>query len=206
VQLLSEVQKDLGGAVELHKFLTSDLGAPLPLHISLSRPLSLSTSDKDSFFLRLSQSLQTSGTAPFKVTPRGLAWYKSPDSDRTFLILRVTAHDASANDMAAPNPQLLALLKRCNTIATMFNEKPLYQQTRNEPVGSAFHVSVAWSFGIPSDEESLRSLKVLKTRRFAEVREWEIDVSAIKIKVGNAVHHVPLQGKTMAGESSVFER
>lgn len=204
--LLRDVEKELEGSFELHKFLTSDLGAPLPLHISLSRPLSLSTADKDSFFDRLSSSLQTSGIAPFKVVPRGLGWYKSPDSDRTFLILRVTAHDASANDMTAPNPELLALLKRCNTVAATFNEKPLYQQTQNEPVGSAFHVSVAWSFGLPSDEASLRSLKVLKTKRFSEVRSWEIDVSAVKVKIGNVVHHVPLRGRKMAGESSVFER
>lgn len=192
--------------MELHRFLTSDLGAPLPLHISLSRPLSLSTAEKDSFFLRLSRSLQTSGIAPFKVVPRGLAWYKSPDSDRTFLILRVSAHNAAANDMSAPNPELLALLKRCNTIATIFNEDPLYQKTHNEAVGSAFHVSVAWGFGLPGDEASLRSLKVLKTKKFAEVMKWEIDVAAVKVKIGNVVHHVPLQGENMAAESSVFER
>lgn len=200
------MENELEENIELHRFLTSDLGAPLPLHISLSRPLSLSTAEKDSFFLRLSHTLQTCGIAPFKVVPRGLAWYKSPDSDRTFLILRVTAYNASTNDMSAPNPELLALLKRCNTVATIFNEQPLYQQTHNEPVGSAFHVSVAWTFGLPSDETSLKSLKVLRTKRFAEVMKWEIDVSAVKVKIGNAVHHVPLQGKKMAGESSVFER
>lgn len=178
--------------MQLHNFLTSDLGAPLPLHISLSRPISLPTSDKDRFYNHLRTSLQASGITPFSVTPRGLAWYKSPDSERTFLIIRVTTHDSSANDMTAPNPELLALLRRCNTVAASFRQPPLYQQTKNEPVGSAFHISIAWSFGLPQEETSLRTLKVLKQRKYANVRDWEIEVSAVKIKLGNTVHHVAL--------------
>lgn len=206
-QLLSDVERELGGSIPLHGFLTSDLGAPLPLHISLSRPLSLPTADKDAFLDRLTSSLQSSSTGRFSVTPRDLAWYRSPDSERTFLILRVAAgssnNEDNEGDAAAPppwSPQLLDLLTRCNAAATQFRQPPLYQQTRDEPVGAAFHVSVAWSFGRPGEEASLRALRVLRQRRrYAEVRAWEIDVPAVKVKIGNVVHHVPLSGPGRKG-------
>lgn len=198
-QLLRDVERELHGSMPLHGFLSSDLGAPLPLHISLSRPLSLPTADKDAFLNRLTSSIQGSGIEPFSVSPRGLAWYRSPDSERMFLILRVAAHNLSANDVTAPNPQLLGLLTRCNTAATLFRQAPLYQRTSGEPVGTAFHVSIAWSFGRPGEEASLRALRVLKQRRYADVRAWEIDVPAVKVKIGNVVHHVPLSAAGRKG-------
>lgn len=208
MKLLQDIETELHGEVKLHNFLTSDLGAPLPLHISLSRPITLPTAEKDIFLDKVSKAIRGSGVSPFAVVPRGLAWYKSPDSDRTFLILRVTAHNSSANDMTAPNPELLTILKRCNTVVTMFGQPPLYQQTRNEPVGTAFHVSIAWSFGLPAQEElSLKALKVIKQRRFASVRQWEIDVSAVKVKIGNVVSHVHLTGpKDIGVDDEIFER
>lgn len=206
--MLQDIEKELNGEIELHHFLTSDLGAPLPLHISLSRPISLPSADKDRFYENLESSLHASGIRPFTVTPRGLAWYSSPDSNRTFLIIRVTTHDSSTNDMTAPNPELLALLRRCNTVAATFGQPPLYQQTKNEPVGTAFHVSIAWSFGLPQEVTSLRTLKVLKKRQFADVRQWEIDVSAIKVKIGNVVHHVALSrsSRDVGADGNLFER
>uniref|UniRef100_A0A8H7NMC5 U6 snRNA phosphodiesterase 1 n=1 Tax=Bionectria ochroleuca TaxID=29856 RepID=A0A8H7NMC5_BIOOC len=95
VKLVQDVETELQGKVKLHNFLTSDLGSPLPLHISLSRPLSLTTANKDDFLEKASGAIQAGAVAPFAVTPRTLAWYKSPDSDRIFLIIRV----ASSRDL-----------------------------------------------------------------------------------------------------------
>jgi len=204
--LLLDVEKELNGEVKLHKFITSELGAPLPLHISLSRPVALQTSDKDAFLTRITDSLSEGGVKPFNVVPRGLAWYKSPDSDRTFLILRVSSHNASTNDMTSPNPELMALLKMCNSVVSMFKQPVLYQASEDEAVGTAFHVSVAWCFGLPMEETSLRSLKVLKTKEFADVRTWDIDVSSVKVKVGNVVKHVGLSGGRRKAAEPGFDR
>ncbi|PHH87364.1 hypothetical protein CDD83_8976 [Cordyceps sp. RAO-2017] len=185
------------GKTKLHNFLTSDLGAPLPLHISLSRPLSLRTADKDDFLEQLTQAVRSSGTGAFAVRPSGLAWYRSPDSDRTFLILRVAADDEAQphgreRPTASTNPQLMALLTRCNTVSTSFNQPALYQRTHREPVDSAFHLSIGWTFSLPSDEASLRALKLFRSRRFRGARSWEIAVAGVKAKIGNVVTHIPL--------------
>jgi hypothetical protein len=143
---------------------------------------------------------------PFNVVPRGLAWYKSPDSDRTFLILRVSSNNNSTDDVTPPNPELLALLKVCNSVAAMFKQPALYQASEDENVGTAFHISVAWCFGLPSEETSLRSLKFLRTKKFAEIRTWNIDVSSIKVKIGNVVKHIGLAGEKRRTAERGFDR
>ncbi|UNI23083.1 poly(U)-specific 3'-to-5' RNA exonuclease [Purpureocillium takamizusanense] len=187
-ELVGRVEDMLDEGVALHNFLTSDLGAPLPLHISLSRPLSLPTADKDPFLERLTRSLRTSGTEPFAVRPSGLAWYKSPDSERTFLILRVEARKHGAN------PELMALLTRCNTVSALFKQPALYQVHHSEAADSAFHVSIGWTFGLPDEETSLRVLRLFREKRFRAMHAWEIAVPGVKAKIGNVVTHVALGG------------
>ena len=204
-KLLGEVERILGPELELHNFLSSDLGAPLPLHISLSRPITLSTGNKDDFLDKVSTFIREGGMPAFTVRPLGLAWYKSPDSNRVFLIIRVTNNsdepgdDSNGNDDVdtprATNPQLTALLRRCNAAATLFEQPALYQRTQGEPVGDAFHISIGWTFGLPPEEETaLEALRLFKLRRFAEVRRWGIEVGGVKVKIGNVVSHVALTG------------
>jgi hypothetical protein len=209
VGLLDEVVAELNGAVDLKNFLTSELGAPLPLHISLSRPLALPTADKDAFLERVTGAIERGGMAPFAVAPRGLAWYSSPDSDRTFLILRVAtmADEGEGDGLRPENPELMSLLTRCNSVAAMFGQPPLYQKNRSEAVGSAFHVSVGWSLSLPGEELALRALRRFKSSRFDDMRSWKIDVSGVKAKIGNVVHHIPLSGrsgKAAVDDSSAF--
>ncbi|RCI13056.1 hypothetical protein L249_0693, partial [Ophiocordyceps polyrhachis-furcata BCC 54312] len=186
-QLLDKVEAVVGQGVKLHRFLSSDLGVPLPLHISLSRPLSLRTANKDAFLDRLTQCVKAIGVAAFSVSPCGLAWYKSPDSDRTFLIVRV-----ASKTKTGVNPQLTALLERCNTTVSLFGQPTLYQGTRDEAVGVAFHVSIAWTFGLPGEEATLETLKLFKHKQFSGMHSWQIDVSGVKAKIGNIVTHIPL--------------
>lgn len=47
--------------------LSSDLGAPLPLHISLSRPIGLGTEEKDGFTNSLARAVKSSGIRPYAV-------------------------------------------------------------------------------------------------------------------------------------------
>lgn len=60
--LLSQVEASLprqAGTAKrrLHSLVTSDLGAPLPLHISLSCPLTLTTEQRDSFLEQLTHTI-----------------------------------------------------------------------------------------------------------------------------------------------------
>jgi U6 snRNA phosphodiesterase len=204
VQLLGAIEAELGPNIQLNKFLTSDLGAPLPLHISLSRPLTLTTANKDAFLERLDSAIRSHPVSGFSAAPGGLAWYKSPDSERLFLIVRVVTSPSHARSQSgsgsqapgAPNPELTALLRRCNTVAALFDQPRLYQKNVEDMnVGAAFHVSVAWTFDVPSTQDSLRSLSVFKEVRFKDMPAWEIAVSGVKVKIGNVVHHVPLGGR-----------
>jgi hypothetical protein len=58
------IEKTAAEDATIHSFLTSDLGAPLPLHISLSRPIGFPTEDKDNFVGLLEQSVNTCGIRP----------------------------------------------------------------------------------------------------------------------------------------------
>lgn len=197
--LIADIEEQVSSEIKLFNFLTSDLGSPLPLHISLSRPLSLTTGNKDDFLDKITETFNNSGIAPFAVRPQGLAWYRSPDSDRTFLILRV----ASTKDGAEPlNPELTSLLARSNTVATQFDQPTLYQRDPKEPVGSAFHVSIGWTFNLPGDEMSLKTLRLFKQSKFDDIRKWEISVPGIKVKIGNVVNHVALKGSGRSGAPS----
>ncbi|KAM5360268.1 hypothetical protein ACJZ2D_013876 [Fusarium nematophilum] len=205
--LLSDIEEQLSGEAELRNFLTSDLGSPLPLHISLSRPLSLTTGNKDDFLDKVTQSFDCSGIAPFVVRPQGLAWYRSPDSDRTFLILRVASSTskatADAQDAAKHlNPELMALLMRTNTLVTQFGQPTLYQRNTKEAVDTAFHISIGWTFDLPGDDASIRILRLFKEAKFAGIRDWEISITAIKAKIGNVVNHIDLKRAGRGGASS----
>ena len=54
----------LGGGKGLTSLLESDLGAPLPLHVSLSRPLALTTEQKDDFLVRVEGAIRGCGVLP----------------------------------------------------------------------------------------------------------------------------------------------
>jgi hypothetical protein len=65
-KLISKLKNTTGSekAVDINTFLVSDLGAPLPLHISLSRPIGISTDKKDAFVTSLEQAVKSSGIRP----------------------------------------------------------------------------------------------------------------------------------------------
>ncbi|RAL68167.1 hypothetical protein DID88_008877 [Monilinia fructigena] len=50
----------------LSTFLTSDLGAPLPLHVSLSRTIGFSKDVKDAFLNSFEKAIKISGIRPFE--------------------------------------------------------------------------------------------------------------------------------------------
>ncbi|KAI1743389.1 U6 snRNA phosphodiesterase Usb1 [Xylaria scruposa] len=170
--LLSTLQSSLTSSstnpITITSFLTSDLGAPQPLHISLSRPIVLSTSQKDTFQTDLESSIRSSGIAPFELAPVGIEWHRTAESARSFLVLRVGSTKKGGD--YGKNPQLATLLRRANALVTAFGQPALYafakssdnnnNNTRKNPrnknestdveVDNAFHISIAWSFTEPS--------------------------------------------------------
>lgn len=191
--MINEVGGELDHNAKLHTFLKSDLGTSLPLHISLSRPISLSTGQKDEFLAKLRDSIEKGATNPFVVRPIDLAWYRSPDSNRTFLILRVSSA-GKASSASTANPELMNLLKKCNTLAALYHQLPLYQQNKNESVGNAFHVSIAWTHTLPPDGAPLDAIRLFKSKKYATARSWEFQVAHIKAKIGNIVSQIALAG------------
>ncbi|KAK7914647.1 hypothetical protein PG985_012350 [Apiospora marii] len=187
--------------LDLKTFLTSDLGAPLPLHISLSRPLSLTTGNKDDFLDAVRASLTHGlGVTAFSLRPTGLEWHRTAESARSFLVLRVesvtseTSEEAGSGEKKEKNHELTQLLRRCNGIAQSFGQPALYafaggsggnddggkgggeagggsNRKTRMNVGDAFHISIAWSFEPPTADLINITREVFESGRKSSYRD-----------------------------------
>lgn len=200
IQLISRVNEDIG-QIKLHSFMTSDLGTPLPLHISLSRPISLTTSNKEQFLDQISSAINTSNVHQFSVSPKRLIWFKSPDSNRTFLVLQVASSLASESATTLSNPELMRLLKTCNDTVGSFSQPVLYQGPGKDAADEAFHISIGWALNLQVDEASNKALKVFDDAEFQSLKSWKIQVPGVKVKIGNVVSHLPLSTGTTPAAS-----
>jgi len=218
------------GAVEksaIQSFLTSDLGAPLPLHVSLSRPIGLATEQKDGFLTALERSVKSSGVRPFKFTFAGLDWVPNFETTRWFLVLRLQRPGGD---------ELNKLLRVGNRVVRDFGQPPLYvppaSSTSDEAmlgstvkaprhgdrtgrargavppvrasdaqdVSDAFHISVAWTLEPPSEELREATKTLVNDAQFDEIRGLGVKVEAIKAikaKIGNVVTHIDLPVNVM---------
>lgn len=66
---------------------------------------------------------------------------------------------------------------------------PLLYSHRSGVDDGAFHVSLAWTLDTISEDERSHTERLLND---AGVRNWEIHVDGVKVKIGNVVTHVPL--------------
>ncbi|KAH8883835.1 hypothetical protein GQ53DRAFT_786615 [Thozetella sp. PMI_491] len=191
-RLQKRLRKDSPGAASITSFLLSDIGVPLPLHISLSRPVVFTTAQKDDFLGSITAAVRQAGVAPFALRCEGVEWHRTNESSRSFLVLRVR----STASGAGVNPELCELLRRCNGTIKAYAQPELYQWALDDAardVGHAFHVSIAWSFGEVTEELKRLTEEVFGAPEPREsVRGAEIEVSGIKAKIGNVVTHVPL--------------
>jgi U6 snRNA phosphodiesterase len=172
---------------QVHSFLQSDLGVHLPLHISLSAPLVLQTSDKDKFSADLKEAVLASGARAFTVRTTDLAWVPNSDRSRYFMVLKL---EKPAND------DLNKLLRACNTCAKDWHLPLLYDQAGKDESSSvqafdrssAFHISIAWTLHDPvTDQKDQKSSKPLEP-----VTGIFIDLASVLMKVGNSVTEIPL--------------
>ncbi|RMZ85130.1 hypothetical protein DV738_g12, partial [Chaetothyriales sp. CBS 135597] len=91
--------------------LRSDLNVPLPLHISLSAPLTLRTEQKDAVAAAVEASVTRSGARPFVVSPTRLCWVSNSEGSRSFLVLKLSRPE---------NEDLNRLLSACNASVARF--------------------------------------------------------------------------------------
>jgi len=186
--LVRAAAQRLGANGALHSFLKDELAVPLPLHVSLSRPLVLTTANKDAFLIRAQMAISSAGVGSFALSPRGLAWYYSPDADRTFLVVKVTRAESHGNE------ELAKLLANCNAATRAFGQPELYAVGADVDE-AAFHVSIAWTLGNPTAETAgLDDAidRLMLAERFGGIHEWKIPIESVKIKIGNVVTSIEL--------------
>ncbi|KAL1999475.1 hypothetical protein VTN02DRAFT_4454 [Thermoascus thermophilus] len=198
-----------GNAMKIHTLLCSDLGAQLPLHISLSRPVVLVTEQKQPFSELYRNAILESGVHPFDVTLDGLDWVSNYEKTRWFLVLRVQRPE---------NDGLNRLLRVSNQSLAVFGQPPLYETPSPQPPESretskqrrpprdrkgkadqaadsaavdrsqCFHISIAWSLDEPSPDDRERVANV----DLGAVRGFRVHFGSVKAKIGNTVLNLPL--------------
>jgi len=200
---------------DIHSFLSSDLGAPLPLHISLSRPIGVVTDQKDVFLTSLIEHVKTCGVRPFTLVPCGLDWVPNFEITRWFLVLRLNKPEGDS---------LNKLLKTCNKTVTFHGQLPLYAEALDmtTPKVSAsrsfprkkgntkdvgyfdgrdysdfFHISIGWTLNRPDTKTVEATETVRKHRMFLEIQDIRITVKDVKVKIGNVVTSLDLAVKAM---------
>lgn len=171
---------------DIHSLLENDLGVALPLHVSLSRPLSLRTAQKDTFLSTLTTSILSLDIQAFTVSPSTLTWHANEDRTRWFFVvsLQRPEHD-----------ELRGLLDVCNGVAVEFGQPLLYGESKDRGIEAnhgKFHVSVAWSLVEQRGEVDFP--KVLKQK----LEGLGMEFDEVKIRIGQDVTSIPLRKRRKA--------
>ena len=191
---------DING--QIHSLLRSELGAQLPLHISLSAPLVLKADQKSEFEEFVQGKIVESGVGRVEAFVQRLRWERNYDGTRWFLVLAV---DAPAND------ELNRLLHACNESASEFSLPLLYAKNSDKPTDSSleeqkisktvtrgrsdvFHISIAWQLSEPGAKKRA----VLDHPNVAELGKRSLQFEVVKLKMGNVVKDIPLLKRSTA--------
>ncbi len=191
--IITRLQDLEPGQSSIQSFLKSNLDVQQPLHISLSAPLVLRTEQKDAFQDAVTRAVKASEARKFRVTPTTVEWVPNMERSRYFLVLKLTK---------PVNDDLNKLLAACNACVKAWGMNPLYTNSGSDHGGetssqtqklgqdesSAFHVSIAWTLGKPSDAQQT----MLEGKAYDQLRGIGTDFACVKIKVGNVVTDVPL--------------
>jgi hypothetical protein len=149
-------------------FLQSELGAPLPLHVSLSRTLQIKTEDREHFLETLKSCLRKAAVSSFNFKFNGLKWVPNFERNRWFLVLSI--------EKPAQN-EFNRLLRACNAATGRCGHPGLYvgghgdgpmeNNTKRDEVkrqksqhiegadtdlSDRFHISIAWNLEEPEPE------------------------------------------------------
>jgi hypothetical protein len=190
---------------EIIPSLQSELGASLPLHVSLSRTLQLKTEDREPFLETLRTSLRRSAVRAFNFEFQDLKWVPNFERNRWFLVLGIKrpAYD-----------ELNGLLYACNEAVESHGHPGLYTGGKGDgpmqdnkagddskrrkvdevkpqklDYSEYFHVSIAWNLAEP-DAEWTTLVRTIDTSKYIQSPEAALD--AVKVRIGNAVQSITL--------------
>lgn len=197
--------------------LLSPLGAPLPLHVSLSRTLQIKTENRDSFVRALTAALHKSQARPFDVRFTSLKWVPNYERNRWFLVLGIEK---------PPNDDLNRLLVACNAASESSGYPGLYtggsgdgpmedntsadslpkRRKTSQPkspgeatvlkndvdFSNKFHISIAWNLVEPAPEWISLAGEVDVAKL---VHSPTSPLDAVKARIGNTVHSISLANK-----------
>ncbi|KAK4202509.1 hypothetical protein QBC40DRAFT_276490 [Triangularia verruculosa] len=183
--LQSQISK-IDDQVKVTSLLTSDLGVPLPLHISLSRPLNLTATQKDSFLCDIQKTV--AGDQSFEIRLGRVEWHFTSESGRAFLVLRVICPSG--------NNELVYFLSKINRIAQKYGQPELYswaEAAEGKEVADAFHFSIAWCLNKPSDDLERITKQVFDDPKvLSTVSKQRMIIQSFRVKIGNVVTTIPL--------------
>lgn len=153
--------------------------------------------------------------------PIGLDWVANFEKSRWFLVLRL---------QSTPHESLNKSLHICNSAVQQYGQPPLYTKPllkgsaglskikvtagkkhfdsrESNPdtddvvdVSDAFHISVAWTLEPPSQEFQDVTTSLVDDH-FEDMRRITVNVSEIKVKVGNVVTNLLLPTSILEGRS-----
>ena len=186
--------------------LQSELGAPLPLHVSLSRTLQIRTEDRDHFLETLRASLRRAAVPAFSFKFQNLKWVPNFERNRWFLVLSI--------EKPAHN-ELNRLLNACNDATRRCGHSGLYiggqgdgpmednnadhgpkkrksQHTDKEDIDRSdrFHISIAWNLEQP-DPGLISEVQRIDVSQHIQPPQAIFDV--VKARIGNVVHNIGLK-------------
>ncbi|MDI1488217.1 MAG: poly(U)-specific 3'-to-5' RNA exonuclease [Ramalina farinacea] len=186
----------------VHSLLRSDLGAPLPLHISLSRPIVLRGEQRHDFLHDLTARIRKLGMQPFTLHAiHGADWVANHDDTRWFLVLRLERDKGDS---------LNKLLWVSNQTVKEYGQFGLYEKQiplpadrqmpnrKQRRIGGSeeadlsmhFHISIAWTLASPRVEEQTRVLG--PSEGGSEEEGLGVNVEVVKVKIGNNINSVAL--------------
>ncbi|KAK9469095.1 U6 snRNA phosphodiesterase Usb1 [Lipomyces arxii] len=153
--------------------------APLPLHLSLSPPIMLKTSDRKSFFNNLEDILHAKSqfTIVFRVDETGkVVWVTNPENTRDFFVLVVQT-----------SPEIDGVIAAVSSVSKNLSYPVLLAD--HVP-----HVSLAWRLHSDNHDQP-RPAKRFRTDTKSQsetTEQFVILVDTIKVKIGRSIHRILL--------------
>ncbi|KAF1832950.1 hypothetical protein BDW02DRAFT_648763 [Decorospora gaudefroyi] len=202
---------------EIVPSLLSELGASLPLHVSLSRTLQIKTEDRENFLDTLRVSLRKSAVRAFNFEFQSLKWVPNAERNRWFLVLGIKRPE---------HDKLNGLLHACNKAAHDSGHPGLYtggkgdgpmggnnsdhgpkrrkvdeHEQRKQDYSEYLHVTIAWNLAEP-DAEWMTVIENIDISKYIQSPEAAFD--AVKVKIGNAVQSISLATRRAAQRGAVL--
>lgn len=210
-QVIDNVADDTS---DLETSIRSNLGVPLPLHISLSCTLPVLTEHRSAFLAAVEDALKNlrAQLEPFTIRLQDCVWAANFERNRWFLALIAKSLKGA---------ELEVLLNVCNEVVRSFDMMALYptlksstdrhskferaesiSKSKNPVAGptdtddsfekSPFHFSIASTVHPVLSKEDSLALVDINDEVMNRVRGMKIAIDKVKVKIGNAVHSIPL--------------